>query len=256
MNIKTETILVLISVVLGFVSTALFIASGLFKSPITDGLLILLFGLGVLFFTQKTGEEIVVKGGQVIFSITSILSVFYIVTRLELGQLALSGAFAVFTVGFLISAYYYTTDEEVLTEKRIKIFLVVLAVVFALVAVVDVVSGTPSAEVSLDENATVEEAEFRHKIGSLNIKNPSLLPQTYDEYPDYSTCLTGVESPDRSRGATSDTVSYNNEPDVVYGEDSADIMVAYPIDDIDEVTVKESSECPESTDKPTVHFLG
>lgn len=256
MKIKTETILVVMAVFLGLVSTALFIASGLFNSPITDSLLIILFGSGVLYFTRRTDEDTIIKGGQIIFSVTSILAVFYFVTRLNLGQLALSAAFAVFTLLLLVSAYYYTKDEEVLTEKRIKIFLVALAVVFVIVSAVDIASGTPNVEASINENQTVERQDFRHKIGTLEITNPSILPQTYDDYPEYDTCLTGVEFPDDRTPSTSDTVSYNNKPDIVYGAASADIMVAYPIDDLNEVRIEVSEECPESTSEPTVHFLG
>lgn len=256
MKIKTETILVVMAVFLGLVSTSLFIASGLFNSPITDSLLMVLFGSGVLYFTRETDEDIIVKGGQIICSLTSVLAVFYVVTRLDLGQLALSAAFAVFTIILLVSAYYYTKDEEVLTEKRIKIFLVALVLVFVVVSAVDVASGTPNVEPTINENQTVERQDFRHKIGSLEVTNPSILPQTYDDYPEYETCLTGVEFPNDRTPRTSDTVSYNDKPDIVYGEASVDIMVEYPIDDLNEIKIEVSEECPESTSEPTVHFLG
>lgn len=255
MKIKTETILVVLAIILGLISTSLFIASGLFKSPITDSMLIVSFGSVVLYFTRRTGEDVIIKGGQVIFSLTSVLSVFYFVTQLSLGQIALSATFAAFTVILLMSAYYYTRDQVVLTEKRVKIFVIIIVLVFAIVSVVDVVSGTPNVETSINDNQTAERQEFRHKIGTLKITNPSLLPQKYDGYPEYDTCLTGVEFSEDRAPQTTDTTTYSNKPDIIVRNASADMMVSYPVDNLEEVNVETSDECPDSTDEATVHFI-
>lgn len=255
MRIKTETILVGISVVLGFAATLLFITTGQFKSPITDGLLTLLFGTGILFFTQRTEEETIMKGGLTIFSITAVFSVLYVVTRFDLGQLALSAVFAFFTIMFLLSAYLYTRERKILTERRSTVITVIILLLFLSVLVVDVTAADPRAEIALDDNVTAMENEYQTNIGELQITNPSILPQEFDDYPDHTTCLTGVNLEGENPSSIPDTVAYTDKPGTIFNEASANVSVRYPLEGSGTVSIVETDQCPESTAEPTIHFL-
>lgn len=254
MEIRTDSILVGIAIFLGVLAIGFFIASGLFNSPITDASLILAVGAITLLFTQYTEDSTLVKGGQIIFSISTLSATLYVVTRFSSGQIFLSAVFAVFTFIFLISAYIYNREETFITTKRVKILVIVFGVLFILTAGIDVVSGEPNTEIRLNDTATQTE-DNDYKIGTLRVANPSILPQRYD-YPTHRTCITGLnETEDRPNRRIEPSVYYD-QPDIIYNQRTVDIRIGYSGDELENATIVEDDNCPMSTSEPTIHFLG
>lgn len=254
MEVKTDSILVGTAIFLGVLAIGFFIASGLFNSPVTDATLILAVGATILLFTQYTEDSTLIKGGQIIFSISTLSATLYIVTRFSSGQIFLSAVFAVFAVIFLFSAYVYNREETVITTKRVKILAVIFGVLFVITAGIDVVSGDPNTDIRLNDTATQTE-DNDYKIGTLTVTNPSILPQRYD-YPRHRTCITGLnETEDRPNRRIEPSVYYD-QPDMIYNHRTVDIRIRSPGNELENATVVETDDCPMSTSEPTIHFLG
>lgn len=198
MNVDFNRILVFLSIFTSLGSSITFITTGLFKSPITEGWLLIVVSGVILTASYKFKDDLVITVSKVIFILTTFISIFYIVTSLLQSSLVTPVLFACYTVLLLGILYFTQQDESYIDYQLMRNSIIIFTLIFVIVLGIDVFSATTETSITLHD--TVQQIDTdTYTVGTVTVSNSSFLP-IKSMYPDsYETCIGGVTADQISR---------------------------------------------------------
>lgn len=277
MNVKT--LLAGIGGLTGIGAVVMFVQTELFTSPITTSLAVIAVGFAVLGVMRQTEDRELEFTGVILCAVSLIAGVLYSVLQLTTGSLTITIALGFFSAIFLLAAYLSQTDQEFVTKRNTKI----AAIVFILLAVgtagMDVLMGSPTYELELNDTVMKEPMDERtpygveghqYVLGTVTVTNPSFLPQEVDR-PNYRACLTGVNFEGADQKERFDERLQKDLPVYTTGLDryitgtqtvklSLNSGLVPDIESqtntkVTDYTVQMKANCPESTEDPTITVI-
>ena len=193
-ELNSETLFNGAAAVVATVAALMFVVNVEFPySPVSKVALVLVFLAGIFLITQRTGDyQLTVLGYGVI--VTTSVGLFFEVTNTFSVGTTLT-VFGLLVIAGLLFALRTRLDEDnrFLTGTQAQYVLGAVAVLAAVVLVVDVVSGGLAYELQPEsEVEVVGQREYRgeSRIASVVVTNPTPLPERV-ETPRYGACTAG-----------------------------------------------------------------
>lgn len=239
MKVDVETILSVFAVISGFGAVLLFLNTGLFDSPVTIGLGILLFSGIVFNLTYKSEDRSIHLVGITVFSLGFIISLTYPILAILSDTLGVALVLALISIFFLL--LNKSIREDNIDKKYLKIVTVAVLLVFIIFAFVDVTTAQPKiTNIETLESPQATERSNEYNIAQATIS--STLPKriSQDESQNYAACLPNhnitkldeqqeipeIDKDEKVLDVRTNYENYNGE--MIFGSESKNLYIDVP----------------------------
>jgi len=191
-TIDSEGLFEAAAAVVGTIAVLMFVFSVDFPySPVSRVALVALFLAGVFAITQRSAEFRTVVLGYGVVVVSTVALLFYLTGTFDVGTTGT--VFGLLILAGLLFALRNRLDADghFVSGRRATDALAVVAVLVAVVLVVDVATGGLAYELRTESEVTVAGAEPRElHVGSVVVTNPTPFPERVDA-PRYRACAAG-----------------------------------------------------------------
>lgn len=242
-DIDFQNFSALLAIFTTLLSVSFAISSGYFNSPITISIGLIATASLILHFTMKV-DTFVKTVGQIIFTITTLISLFYLTSVFYSGDMFLATFFGLTTVVLLLVSYVSGDEtKQIITKQRIRLFTILIVLLFVSIAAADTIGTEPTVDtVTIQDTINTTENSGQVQIGTVTYANSNILPINY-EPADFDACIVNYERTSDERRIPDELHVDTGSTELVHGQFTRKLQITISSLDMGELQLHHTNDC-------------
>lgn len=242
-DIDFQNFSALLAIFTTLLSVSFAVSSGYFNSPITISIGLIATASIILHFTMKV-DTFVKTVGQIIFTITTLISLFYLTSVFYSGDMFLATFFGLTTVVLLLVSYVSGDEtKQIITERRVRLFTILIVLLFVSIAAADTIGTEPTVDtVTVQDTINTTENSGMIQIGTVTYANSNILPINY-EPADFTACIVNYKRTSDERRIPDELHVDTGSTELVHGQFTRELQITIPSLDMGELQIHHTEDC-------------